>query len=73
KQEGDEMGHGKGGSNQEACGVRSSASATRAGHRHQRPVPVEHQVERRSELKKIAREAGTPSRFVRSNLLLCCR
>ncbi|MBX7187088.1 MAG: hypothetical protein K1Y01_18250, partial [Vicinamibacteria bacterium] len=34
---------------------------------------AQHQVERRSELKKIAREAGTPSRFVRSNLLLCCR
>ena len=33
--------------------------------------PVEHCVERRGETLTIAREAGTPTRLVRSNALFC--
>src|SRR5262245_34171121 len=39
-------------------------------HNHRYAGSAQHWIERRGELRKIAREAGTPSRLVRSNPLL---
>ncbi len=43
----------------------------RTSQRRDASVPAQHCVERRGETPTIAREAGTPTRLVRSNALFC--